>query len=200
MTYKTRKLIDISIALALACCICVSMTGFAVSCDDMYENIVRIRIIANSDSSADQELKLRVRDGVLSYSKDLLGTAVTFEDALAAASVNSEALRAEAERIVKENGFGYSVSMRIGQEYFETRVYDTFTLPAGNYETLVFTLGEGKGENWWCVMYPQVCVGACAGELTDSIEEASAEYASNAEKYVLKFKIVEIFQKIKKFL
>ena len=98
------------------------------------------------------------------------------------------------------NGFDYDVDCTVRPEYFDTRVYDDFTLPAGEYQTVVFTIGEGKGENWWCVMYPQVCVGSCVGKLSDSIEKDSEEYAENAEKYVLKFKTVEIFQDLKKLI
>ena len=67
-------------------------------------------------------------------------------------------------------------------------------------KTLVFTIGEGAGNNWWCVVFPQVCLGSCSGQLTDTISDESASYAYNADKYVLRFKTVEIFEKIKKYL
>ncbi len=200
MTLKNKKLIDISLAFALTAAICLSLTGFVDSCEDMYNNIVRIRIIANSDSEEDQTLKLKVRDGILEYSKDILGQANSYDDAISIAEKNTDIIRQKAQSIVYENGFCYSVSLRIGEEYFDTREYDDFTLPAGTYETLVFTIGEGKGENWWCVMFPQVCVGACSGRLTDTVSNDSAEYAYNASEYMLKFKAVEIFQKIKNFI
>ncbi len=200
MTLKRKKLIDISLAFALIACICLSLTGFADSCEDMYRNIVRIRIIANSDSQEDQALKLKVRDGILEYSSDIFAKAETYEDAVYIADTNIDSIREQAQSIIYKNDFDYTVSLRMGEEYFDTREYEDFTLPAGTYETLVFTIGEGKGENWWCVMFPQVCVGACSGELTDTVRDDSAEYANNAPKYVLKFKAVEIFQKIKNFL
>lgn len=200
MTLKHRKLIDISLALALIACVCLSMTGFAGSCEDMYENIIRIRIIANSDRTEDQNLKLQVRDEILKFSEGIFAGAESYEDAVRIADCNLEDLKNKAQSVVNDSGFDYSVDIRMGEEYFNTRVYGDFTLPAGTYETLVFTLGEGKGENWWCVMFPQVCVGACAGKLTDSVKESSAERAENPQKYVLEFKIVELFQKIKKIL
>ena len=200
MTLKNRKIINISLALALASCICIGMTGFADSCKDMYNNIVRIRIIANSDSCEDQTLKLKVRDGILEYSKNAFAYADSYDDAIKISNQNLDLFRQEAERIVNESGYNYPIGLRLGDEYFDTREYEDFTLPAGTYKTLVFTIGEGRGENWWCVMYPQVCVGSCSGELTDTIRDDSAEYAENAPKYVLKFKVVEVFEKIKKIL
>ncbi len=200
MTQKRKKLIDISLSFALAAAICLSLTGFADSCEDMYDNIVRIRIIANSDSEDDQSLKLKVRDGILDYSKDVFSKADSYDEAVLIANENIDLLRQKAQSIIYDNGFDYSVSLRMGEEFFDTREYDGFTLPAGTYETLVFTIGEGNGENWWCVMFPQVCVGTCFGELSDTVRNDSAEYAENAPKYVLKFKAVEIFQKIKNFI
>ena len=200
MTKHTSKLINISLALAMSACLILSMTGFTDSCDDMYQNIIRIRVIANSDSEIDQSVKLKVRDSILSYSKELFNKATTYDDAVLIAKGNVQDINQNALQTLLQNGLKYSVTTEIRQEHFDTREYDGFSLPAGSYETLVVTLGEGKGENWWCVMYPQVCVGSCAGELTDSIAEDSAQKAQNAEKYVVKFKTVEIFQKIKSFI
>ncbi len=200
MTKQTRKLINISLALAMTACLVLSMTGFTDSCDDMYQNIIRIRVIANSDSEIDQSVKLKVRDRILSFSKELFSEATTYDDAVLIAKDNIRDINREALDTVLQNGLEYSVTTEIRQEYFDTREYEGFSLPAGSYETLVVTLGDGEGNNWWCVMYPQVCVGSCAGELTDSIAEDSAQKAQNAEKYVVKFKTVEIFQKIKSFI
>ena len=200
MTLKTKRLIDISLAFALAFCIILSMSGFSSACEDMYRNIVRIRIIANSDSAEDQNVKLAVRDAVLASSNTLFSDTKSCDDALCVAKENLDYITAVALNTLRQNGYNYEVSARVGSEFFDTRVYDNFTLPAGTYETLVLTLGEGKGENWWCVMFPTVCVGAAAGELTDSIKDSSAEYALNSSKYVLKFKAVEIFEKIKKII
>ena len=199
MTIKTRKLIDISLALGLTASIILSMSGFSASCRDMYENIIRIRIIANSDSDEDQKLKLKVRDAVLEETKPLFEGVRSYDEAALIAANNLEFIRCIAENEIREASFDYSVSLSLRDEYFDTREYDNFTLPAGVYQTLVFTLGEGEGENWWCVLFPQVCVGSCSGRLTDSIEESSARHAEEAPKYRLKFKVVEIFQKFFRF-
>ena len=195
-----RNAVNISLICALIAAIMLSMVGFKASCDEMYDNIIRIRIIANSDSSDDQALKLKIRDAVLEYSSEFFKDAESYDDAIKITNANSEELCRAAQSAVLQNGYDYNVSLEIRDEFFDTRVYDTFTLPAGTYKTAVFTVGEGKGENWWCVIFPQVCVGACSGRLEDSVSDKSSQYAYNADNYVIKFKTVEIFEKVKKYL
>lgn len=200
MEKTKRKLIDISLACGLIAAIFFSMLGFTDACKELYDNIIRIRIIVNSDSDADQALKLQIRDAVLEDSKTVFSDVDGYESAVIRASENLDRFRDIAECVVRENGFDYDVALSVRDEYFDTRVYDDFTLPAGTYTSLVFTVGEGKGHNWWCVVYPEVCVGACSGELTDSVSEASADFAYRADEYVVKFKIVELFESVKKFI
>lgn len=176
------------------------MSGFSKSCDEMYNNIIRIRVIANSDSEEDQALKLKVRDIVLENSKTLFNSGCSYDEALYIMDNNIDLLVSSVKSELDNLNFNDSIEAEIRDEYFETRVYDNFTLPAGKYKTLVLTIGEGKGKNWWCVVFPQVCLGACSGELTDTISDESAVFAYNADKYVLRFKTVEIFEKIKKYL
>lgn len=195
-----RKTFSIALICALISCIMLSMVGFKDSCDEMYENIIRIRIIANSDSAEDQALKIKIRDAVLERSNELYNVAVSYEDAVKITEDNLDLLLKTAQSAVEENGYDYNVSLELREEFFDTRVYDDFTLPAGKYKTAVFTVGEGKGENWWCVIFPRVCVGACSGKLEDSVSDKSSGYAYNAKNYVIKFKTVEIFEKVKKYL
>ena len=86
--------------------------------------------------------------------------------------------------------------MRVGKSYFDTRVYDEYTLPAGVYDALIIEIGEAKGKNWWCVLFPSICVGACTG-LDETASENAANIAENGEKFVVKFKIVELYEDIK---
>ena len=195
-----RKAFNISLICALISCIMLSMVGFKNSCNEMYDNIIRIRIIANSDSKQDQELKIRIRNAVLEGSNELFESATSYEDAVLITEENLDVLLQIAEDTVQEYGYDYDVSLELREEFFDTRVYDDFTLPAGEYKTAVFTVGEGKGENWWCVIFPRVCVGACSGKLEDSVSSKSSNYAYNAKSYVIKFKTVEIFEKVKKYL
>ena len=194
-----KKLLTLSLVSALIFCFLISMLSFSASCEEMYENIVRIRIIANSDSEEDQNLKIKVRDAILESSSSLFDDDADYDEVILIAKNNIDCFLKVANNTIKNNGFDYSASAEIRQEFFDTKVYENFTLPSGNYETLVVTLGEGKGENWWCVMFPSVCVGACSATLEDSISENAAEKAYNPEKYVAKFKIVEIYEGIKNF-
>ena len=195
-----RNAFNCALIFALLAAIMLSMVGFKSSCDEMYDNIIRIRIIANSDSAEDQALKIKIRDDVLSASKNLFGKANSYDDAVRLTSDNLDLLLNIAQNTVYQNNYNYDVKIELRDEFFDTRVYDGFTLPAGTYKTAVFTVGAGEGENWWCVIFPQVCVGACSGKLEDTISNESSNYAYNAENYTVKFKMVEIFEKVKKYL
>lgn len=192
------KIFNIALVSAFVFLLSLTMLGFSASCEEMYDGIIRIRILANSDSKDDQELKLKVRDAVLKVSENLFSDAQNYEDALISAQNDIEKLKETACNTVISNGYDYTVSAELRDEFFDTRAYDGFTLPAGTYKTAVFTIGDGEGENWWCVLFPKVCVGACSGRLNDTLSDTSTEYAENSQKYVVKFKTVEIFQKIKK--
>ena len=195
-----RNIFNLALIFAFISLLLVSMVGFSNSCEEMYENIIRIRIIPNSDSAEDQELKLQIRDSILSASEKLFSDVKTMEDALVVTNESLAHFKQIAQNVISVNGYDYNLSVELREEFFDTRVYDDFTLPAGVYETAVFTVGEGKGKNWWCVVFPQVCVGTCSGKLTDSVSAATAELAYSHQKYVIKFKTVEIFEKIKNYL
>jgi stage II sporulation protein R len=176
------------------------MVGFEECCTEMYDNIIRIRIIANSDSEYDQRLKLSVRDAVLNASKNVYKDVDSYDDAIALTEQSTDLLLEAAKRTINSSGANYQISLDFRQEFFDTREYDEFTLPAGNYKTAVFTIGEGKGKNWWCVIYPAVCVGACSDRLDNTLSQSAADFAYSSDKYVIKFKTVEIFEKIKNYL
>ena len=100
-----------------------------------------------------------------------------------------------------ENGFNYDAVAYVEEKYFDTRVYDEFTLPAGYYPSLVIELGEAKGKNWWCVVFPTVCIPAASkGDLSDSVNAESANMAKQGSRYIMRFKTVEIYEKIKNFI
>lgn len=195
-----KFLINFSLVCGLISAILFSMAGFDSSCKEMQENIFRIRVIANSDLAVDQELKLKIRDAVLTETNRILDGETEFDDVVCTLESSLEQINNAAENVVKASGFDYSVNTEIKDEFFETRHYDDFSLPAGYYNSLVITVGEGKGQNWWCVIYPEVCVGSCAAKLNDSVSDRSAAYAYNSEKYVIKFRTVEIFEKIKNII
>ena len=198
MKYSKRKLLNLSLICALISAMMLSMVGFSYSCNEMYDNIIRIRIIPNSDSKEDQALKIAIRDAVLGKTSELFTDTKSYDDAVAVTKSNTDKMLTAAKNVVRSEGLEYDVTLEIREEFFDTRVYEEFTLPAGYYETAVFTVGEGKGSNWWCVIYPQVCVGSCSATLNESLSDDTAEVAYNSEKYVVKFKTIEILEKIKK--
>ena len=193
------KLFNLALVSAMIFCMIFSMVGFTDSCEEMHENIIRIRIIANSDSDYDQALKIKIRDSVLKASKEIYKDSDSYDLAVDATEDNLDNFLSVAQNTVYESGFDYKVSVDFRKEFFETRVYDDFTLPAGFYETAVFTVGDGKGKNWWCVIFPRVCVGACSDRLETTLSKDTAKAAYGGSKFTVKFKTVEIFEKIKKF-
>lgn len=198
--FISRRAAEISVFFGLLCAVFMSAAHFEAACDDLRTNVLRLHIIANSDSEADQALKLEVRDRILEQTADIFDGRTSVAEAERAVSMNLERFEKTALGVIEKNGFGYSAEAYVGNSYFETREYDDFTLPAGNYRSLIIKLGEGEGHNWWCVVFPTVCVPAASdAELSDSTSDTSAEIAEHPQKYVMKFKAVEIYEKIKKF-
>ena len=105
-----------------------------------------------------------------------------------------------ANRVIKEEGFDYKATVSLGDQFFETRHYETFSLPAGTYRSLIVKLGKAEGKNWWCVIFPSICVPTSSSDLRQSVSENSAKIAEHSEKYIVRFKIVEIYEKLKRAL
>ncbi len=134
--------------------------GFMNTCSDIRENVLRIHIIANSDSEDDQQLKIKVRDAVLAQCPELFKGEENIQAAKAAAEKNLEKLEQAAKAQLQEDGKDYTVKAELTNMYFETREYENFTMPAGRYDAVRLVIGEGKGKNWWCVMFPSLCIPA----------------------------------------
>lgn len=197
----SRRAAELSVLLGLLCSIFASMAHFEAACDDLRQNVLRLHIIANSDSEADQAVKLLVRDKILEQSADIFKGETELERAEEKAVERLNDFCETAERVLSENGFSYGATAEIGVSYFETREYDDFTLPAGNYRSLIIRLGKAEGKNWWCVVFPAVCIpAASSADLSDSTSSASAQIAESPERYVMRFKTVEIYEDLKKFL
>lgn len=194
-----RRNIELSILFGLIFAILLSFARFDAACSDIRENVVRLHIIANSDSKADQELKLKIRDEILNLNGDIFENTENYEEALLITEKNLSLFEDTANRIIRENGFNYQATASIGDTYFETREYETFTLPAGTYKSLNIRLGKAEGKNWWCVVFPAVCIPAATDrDLSKSVSDEGVKITSNPQKYVMKFKAVEIFEDIKK--
>ena len=156
---------------------------------------LRLHIIANSDSDFDQELKLKVRDRVLEYTGELFAEVSGKTEAEALAKYSANDIKAAAEEVIAESGANYSVSVEITNMWFETRSYDGFTLPAGDYDAVRIIIGAGEGHNWWCVMYPPLCLPGA--------ENALQKYGENAkfvtgDEFEIRFAFLEWLESLKK--
>lgn len=193
-----KKNLSNGVLIGLICAVALSFAKFDARCEELRHNVLRLHIVANSDSVVDQTVKIAVRDSILASTSLIFDNCTDLESAVDAAQGELEQITAVANKTLIENGFSYTASARIGMAFFENREYDDFTLPAGEYTSLIVTLGEGKGKNWWCVIFPAVCLPAADdASLTDTVSKESAEVALNPQKYVMKFKFAEWYEKIK---
>lgn len=192
------KILKISIVFGLIISILLCMARFDALCCDLRENVFRLHIRAASDSDFDQELKLKVRDSILNtFGKNFLDFQ-NKNSAVEYAKNNLESITNVAKQTVVNNGYAYDVKVYIGESFFENREYDTFTLPAGTYEAINIIIDKGEGKNWWCVMFPAICIGA-SSRLQDNVNQASANVAENSDDFEIRFKTVEIYEDLKNF-
>ena len=136
------------------------------------ENLVRLHVVANSDSQEDQDLKLQVRDAVVEQLNQVMGTLDSAQAAKDFLSAHLTEIQQTANEVLQEAGSQLKAQVSLALEEFPTRVYDTFQLPAGLYEALRITIGEGEGHNWWCVVFPTLCVPASSGGFQETAEAA----------------------------
>ncbi len=196
---KTKfKIFNLSLAAALIFSILISMVSFDAKCENLRDNVLRLHIIANSDSQNDQALKLRVRDAILEESEQLFLGADTLDDAIVLTKQNIPKIEKIAKDTIKKEGYDYGVSVKVEDSFFGTRVYDDFTLPAGVYEALKIEIGKAEGKNWWCVLFPSICVGA-AGDLSDSASDGAVKIAKGGSRFIIRFKIVELYETVKNY-
>ena len=160
---------------------------------NIYEDTIRLHILANSDSGEDQELKIAVRDGLLSKYGEKLRMAGSFQAAESLVLEMIPEIEAYAKTIISKNGYSYNVRATVSREWYETRDYEGFSLPCGYYTSLRILIGEGEGKNWWCVMYPPMCLGASTAKGGYTSEE---EALISKSGYVVKSKLLELVSSI----
>lgn len=158
------KRIEWALLLALAAGILLCAGTLEVTCDGIRDNVLRLHVLANSDDPADQQLKLKVRDRLLEAGGDLFADAGSRDEALSVVQSHLDLFREEAQNAVIEAGYAYDVAVSLENVYFTTRRYGDITLPAGEYMAVRVRIGAGKGHNWWCVMFPPLCVPAASEE------------------------------------
>lgn len=172
-----------------------SFLPFEQRCRSISDEVLRIHILADSDSEQDQSLKLKVRDSILKYTDGLYSGVSSKEEAIEITSEHIEEIVSAAEKTLKENGCEKQVNAEVCEMDFNTRYYGGITMPSGNYTALRITIGSGEGKNWWCVMYPSLCLytSADTNSLEDELSEEQYEVITDTPKYEFKFKILEYF-------
>ena len=200
---KIKNITIITFLLFLYTFICAQHYASAVS-TNLSEAVFRLHVLANSNSEEDQSLKLKVRDSLLNYMNNLCSNCSTKVEAISLANIHKDDFQQIAENTIKENGYNYPVKININNFYFPTKNYGDITLPAGFYDALRVEIGEAKGKNWWCVMFPSLCfIDVSSGIVNDEAKE-NLEENLDQESYNLiseqnnteiefKFKLVEFF-------
>lgn len=218
------------VAVAVLMIVTVTAISTAVYADEVFEdisgNVVRLHVIANSDTESDQQLKLKVRDTIVEYTRQSLKNCKNQDEVMKSLRNDSENIKAIAEKCLRDEGSSYSAYVTVGEFDFPTKNYGKYCFPQGEYQSLRIVIGEGVGKNWWCVLFPPLCYvsenavnvdGKAEADLkenlsseafdtikgeTDNTETSAVKGASGVSsevKVTYKFKIVEFFQKIVSF-
>ena len=175
--------------------------------EDIAQSVFRLHVIANSDSKEDQDLKYKVRDKVLEYMNEISMACSSKEEVILLAEEHKEEFKKIAEDVIKENGYDYTVNISIGNFDFPTKTYGDISLPAGEYDALRIEIGEAKGQNWWCVMFPPLCfVDVTSGVVPNESKEVMKENLNDEEYNLIsdkessdiqfKFSLIEFFKGI----
>lgn len=192
------KYVELAMLLGMAFSVfCAGFCGFAEDYRDITQTVFRLHILANSDSEEDQSLKLKVRDAVLEENSDIFGDCKSAEEAASEARKHMDEIKASAERVLAENGAGYGAECGIAKMRFDDRVYEDMTMPAGEYLALRVTLGEAEGKNWWCVMFPPLCLPAVSGEAAEeTFSPEELDILENRESYECRFYFLELLERL----
>ncbi len=170
----------------------LSFSAFNGVCENIRHDVFRLHIIADSDDPYDQSIKLAVRDKILEYTGSLFKNCRSKQDSIACAREHISDIRQIAARTVQEYGCDYPVDAYVTKMNFNTRIYDDITLPAGEYDALRVVIGSGQGHNWWCVLFPTLCLpGSDKSEALSVMSDSETDVVSSGEKYEVRFLLVE---------
>ena len=181
----------------------VTITSYANNVfSNLSENIFRLHIIANSDSKEDQDLKLKIRDGIINYLENINKNSSSKSEVINFCKNNTNTLKEIAKKIINDSGYNYEVKIEIGNFYFPTKNYANISLPAGYYDALRIKIGDANGKNWWCSLFPPLCfVDISSGVLEEDdsnmleenlTEEEFSLISENSTEMNFKFKIIEL--------
>ena len=196
------KVVEVALLIGMALFL-VSGTIALRTQDDLADKVVRLHVLANSDSEEDQALKLRVRDAVLARATELLEQSADRGEAETLLRGNLLELERIAAEEIQACGYNYPVTAQLTAAEFPTKEYDGFTLPAGEYLALRVLIGEAKGQNWWCVVFPPLCTAASADVPASALaagfsQEEIGLITEENEGYILKFKAVDFWEELKR--
>ena len=170
---------------------------------EVSDSVLRLHVLANSDRAEDQALKLKVRDAVLHEASTILPEQVTVSQAERLLGDNLDRLAAAGAAVVAREGYDYPVSAGLEDVWFPTKEYEDFSLPAGEYRALRIVIGEGNGQNWWCVVFPPLCLASVSETAAETAlqagmtEQQVALLTGETEGYVVKFKMLELWEQLK---
>lgn len=198
------RTLELAMTIAVACTLLWGALSLGRQ-EALADRMVRLHVLANSDSEEDQALKLQVRDSIIGYAEDILRSSHDREDAANRLEQALPELEHLAADTIAQNGYDYSVTAELTDTAFPTREYEDFTLPAGDYLALRVVIGAGEGHNWWCVVFPPLCAQStedlsqtamAAGLSDDDVGLITEE----DQGYVLKFKSIELWERLKTLL
>ena len=194
---KLRKYLAFCLGLWVLTC----SVSIAANKQKLKENLVRLHVVANSDSQGDQSTKLQVRDAVVAYLQEAMAGFEDVETAKAYISENLSQIRQIANCVLVSQGAAPDAEVTLGKEIFDTRYYDTFKLPAGIYESLRITIGEGQGKNWWCVVFPTLCLPATSDGFEAvaagaGFDEALLGALEGKQGYEVRFYLLDLLGKL----
>ena len=195
---KQMKRWMLALAMGLCTCLILSLCGFGEACEDISERVLRLHVLAASDSEEDQTLKLKVRDAIIAETDGLLDGVESTALAKKQLETVLPQIKQIAETCLRDNGCEDTVAVSLCETYFTTRQYDSVTLPAGYYDALRVVIGEGKGKNWWCVVFPPMCLsGACEDDLDTVLTKEQCDIVTQPKRFSVRFKLVEWMYDIK---
>lgn len=196
---KTRKItnVEISILFGLIAAILMSFFGCLKQTENLEKNVLRLHILANSNSKEDQNVKLKVRDEILknfdfnTYNNDVNKSKQKIRNEL-------KDIEAVAKKTLEKEGFEDDVKAKLEKTYFNTREYKDFSMPAGVYDALRIEIGNARGKNWWCVMVPSMCVPAASEKqkAINTFNDSEKDLITKGSKTEIRFKAIEIFKNI----
>lgn len=167
------------------------------------EDILRLHVVADSDAQEDQQVKLQVRDAIIGSLREGLEKLTSPEEAYAYVEQMLPKLTQVANQVLRDAGFSQSAQVTLGQESFPVREYDTFSLPSGVYHSLRVTIGSGQGHNWWCVVFPQLCVGATTQDFVQTAQTSEMPQSLTGAltgEYEIRFWLLDKLGELENFL